>query len=170
MTCREFVPVGPLGRRLRKAFVAGVLLATANSAWHFVRNPAWDGWWDAYNWPQLFLYAPVLFFFGVALWQLVCFVAEYLYQQRKKNAGSLGRAPSLAEQRTMRFWLRDSLRICSLYVTTCLIGDIPMAVNYVAAIRGWPLHWWWSSAVTTCLFVMVAAWWTLDRVFAIASD
>jgi hypothetical protein len=170
MTYRELIPVGPLGRRLRKAFVAGALYATTYTAWRLLRNPAWDGWWDAFNWPQLFLYAPILFFFGVALWQLVCFVAEYLYQQRKAKAGNLSSEPWLEEQRTLRFWLRDSLHICSLYVTTCVIGDIPMAVNYFAVVRGWPLHWWWSSAVSVCLLVTVAAWWTLDRVYIGPSD
>jgi len=165
MTYRELVPVGRTGRRLRKAFVAGTLLAITYAAWELVRNPTWDGWWDAYNWAQLFLYAPVLFFFGVALWQLVCFVAEYLYKQGKDKAGNLSAEPSREEQRTVRFWIRDSSRVCFLYLTTCVIGDMPMAVNYFAAVRGWPLHWWWSNVVAVCLLVMVVAWWILDRIY-----
>jgi hypothetical protein len=168
MTYRELVPVGPLGRRLRKALVAGALLATTCAASRLVRDPAWDGWWDAFNWSQLLLCAPALFFFGVALWQLVCLVIEYLCQQGKGKTGNLSSEPSLEEQRTLRFCLRESLRICSFYVTTCVIGDIPMAVNYFAVVRGWPLHWWWSSAVAVCLFVMAAVRWALDRAYDIA--
>ncbi len=95
----------------------------------------------------------------------VCFVAEYLSQQRKNKAGNPATGFSWEPQRTLRFWLRDSLRVCLLYLTTCVIGDIPMAVNYFAAVRGWPLHWWWSNAVVICLLVMVAACWTLDRIY-----
>ena len=164
MTYRELVPVGSLGRRLRKSAVAGVLFATTYTAWELVRNPAWDGWWDAFNWPQLFLYAPVLFFFGATLWQLVCFVAEYLCQREKVKAGNFSSETLLERQRTLRFWIRDSLRICSLYVATGIIGDIPMAVNYFAVVRGWHLHWWWSSTVAVCLVVTLVAWWTFDRV------
>jgi hypothetical protein len=165
MTYRELLPVGRSGGRLRKAFVAGALLAITYAAWHLVRDPAWDGWWDAFNWAQLFLYAPVLFFFGAATWQLLCLVAENLYQQRKSKVGNLSAGAAREEQRTLRFWLRDSLRICLLYFTACVIGDIPMAVNYIAAVRGWHLHWWWSNVVAVCLLVMVAVWWTLDRIY-----
>jgi len=165
MTYRELLPDGRSGRRLRKALVAGALLAITYAAWHLVRDPAWEGWWDAYNWPQLFLYAPVLFFFGAAMWQLLCLVAEYLYQQRKNKAGNLSAEPEWEEQGTLRFWLRDSSRICLLYLTTCVIGDIPMAVNYIAAVRERHLHWWWSNVVAVCLLVMVAVWWTLDRIY-----
>lgn len=164
MTYRELIPVGSPGRRLRKSAVAAVLFAITYTAWRLVRDPAWDGWWDAFNWPQLFLYAPVLFFFCATFWQLVCFVAEYLYQRGKVKTGNLSSETSLGEQRTLRFWLRDSLRICSLYVATCVIGDIPMAVNYFAAIRGWHLHWWWSSTVAVCLVVTLEAWRAFDRV------
>jgi hypothetical protein len=165
MTYRELLPIGRSGKRLRKAFVAGALLAITYAAWHLVRDPRWDGWWDAFNWAQLFLYAPVLFFFGAATWQFLCFVAEYSCQRRKNKAGTLSVQPAWEEQRTLRFWLRDSLRIFLLYLTTCVTGDIPMAVNYLAMVRGWHLHWWWSNSVAVCLLVMLAVWWALDRIY-----
>src|SRR5277367_4990181 len=140
MTFRELVPVGALGQRIRNALVAGALLACVSSASQLVRNPAWDGWWDAYNWPQLFLYGPVLFFFCAAVWQLICVVAEWLYRKAKGNTEILELKTFQDTQRTLKFWLRDSWRVCVLYITTSVIGDSPMAVNYVAAIRGWPMH------------------------------
>jgi hypothetical protein len=103
MTYRELLPIGRSGKRFRKAFVAGALLAITYAAWHLVRDPRWDGWWDAFNWAQLFLYAPVLFFFGAAMWQFLCFVAEYSYQRRKNKAGTLSVEPAWEEQRTLRF-------------------------------------------------------------------
>ena len=162
MNYLEFVPVGSLGKRVRKAFVAGVLLATTSAAWQLIRDPAWDGWWDAFNWPQLFLYAPVLFFSGIVLWQLACFVAEYLYRRGKDNVVS---ESSQEEQKTLGFWFRDSSRICLLFVSTCVIGDIPMAANYLAVVRGWRWHWWWSNVVGVCLIVMLATWWVLSRIY-----
>jgi hypothetical protein len=69
MTCRQLVSVGGLGQRMRKTLVAGGLLTCTYAAWRLVRDPAWDGWLDALNWPQLFLYAPLLFFFGAAVSQ-----------------------------------------------------------------------------------------------------
>jgi hypothetical protein len=164
MAHRELVPVSPLGRRLRKALVAGSLLATAPAASQLVRSPAWDGWCDVFTWPQLFLCAPVLFFFGAAMWQSAFFVAGYFCQQDKRALRTLGSEPSPRSERTLGFWLRDSLRIGLLYVAACVIGDIPLAVKYLAAIRGWPLHWWWSSAVWACLVLTVAVSWTLDQI------
>jgi hypothetical protein len=155
MTYQGFVPVGALGERIRKAFVAGVLLACAWSAWLLVRNPAFDGWWDAFNWPQLFLYAPILFFLCSAVWQVICFVAEWFYSKAKRKTENPKPEALQDNQRTLNFWLRDSLRICVLYITTCAVGDIPMAVNYVANVRRWPLHLWWSSAVNSCLLLMI---------------
>ena len=111
---------------------------------------------------------PSCFSSGLLCGSYVRFVAEYLYQQGKDKAGSLSSEPSPEGQRTVRFWIRDSLRVCFLYVTTCVVGDMPMAVNYFAAVRGWPLHWWWSNVVAVCLLVMVAAWWTLDRIYALS--
>jgi hypothetical protein len=163
MTCRELVPVGPLGQRLRKAFVALALLACTWVLWLLVRDPTWDGWWDAFNWPQLFLYAPILFFLGAAVWQSVCFIAEWFKAKRKTT--NLESEVMQGAQSTLKFWLRDSLRVCVLYMTTCVIGDIPMTLNYVAEVRGWPLHLWWSSAVNSCLLLMVAVWWILERIY-----
>lgn len=164
MTCRELVPVGTLGQRIRKAFVAGALLTCAYTTWQLVRDPAWDGWWDAFNWPQLFLYAPILFLAGAAVWQLVCIVAEWFYRNAKRKPQSLEPESLKDTQRTLRFWLQDSLRVCVLYITACAIGDIPMAVNYLAALRERPLHLWWSSAVSSCLLLTTAVWWILERV------
>jgi len=166
MYLRKLVPVGVLGQRIRKAFVAGVLLECAWSAWQLVRNAAWDGWWDVFNWPQLFLYAPILFLFCSAVWQLVCFVAEWFYRKLKRKTENLKPEAFRDTQKTLNFWMRDLLRVCVLYITTCAIGDIPMAVSYVAAVRRWPLHWSWSSAVSSGLLLMIAAWWILERIHA----
>ena len=165
MAFRELVPIGALGQRIRKAFIAGVLSAFAWTAWQLVRNPAWDGWWDAFNWPQLFLYAPILFLFCAAVWQLICFVAEWFYRKAKRKAKDLEPEALQDTQRTLKFWLRDSLRICVLYITTCLIGDVPVAVSYLAAVRGWPLHWWWLRALNTGVLFMIAPWWILERIY-----
>lgn len=165
MTRRELVPTGPLGQRLRKVVVAGVLLTCTYTAWSLVREPRWDGWWDAFSWPQLFLYAPVLFLFGVMVWQFTCFLVEWFNRKSNRKIKILEPEAMRDNQRTPKFWLRDSLRICLLYITTCVIGDIPMLVNYLAAVRGWPLHWWWSSVVDSCLLCMVVVWWILARIY-----
>jgi hypothetical protein len=165
MTFRELVPLGVLGQRIRKALVAGGLLACTYSAWQLVRDPAWDGWWDAFNWPQLFLYAPILFFFGAAVWQLVCIIAEFFCRKLKGETENLEPEALQDTQRTLKFWLRDSLRVCVLYIVTCAIGDIPIAVKYLAAVRRWPLHWWWLNAVNFRLLLMIAVWWILERIY-----
>ena len=163
MTRGKLVPVGRLGQRIRKAFVAGALLICASAASTLVRDPAWDGWWDAYHWPQLFLIAPVVFFSGAVVWQFVSFVAEWLYRKAKRGAENQ-QPQALEAQRTLKSWLRDSLRLCVLYATTCVIGDIPMAVYYLASVRGWHSHWSWWDAADTGLPLMVAAWWILERI------
>jgi hypothetical protein len=164
MNWRKLVPVGRLGRRARKACVAAGLFACTGAVSRSARNPAFDGWWDAFNWPQLFLYAPVLFLFGVAAWQLICFIAGWFNREADRKTESLEPETVQETQRTLKFWLRDSLRVLVVYITACVIGDIPMAVNYVAAVRGWPLHWWWLSAVNTCLLLTVTVWWILERI------
>lgn len=164
MTWRELIPIGRLGRRARKACVAVGLLVCTDTASRLVRNPAFDGWWDAFNWPQLFLYAPVLFFSGAAAWQLICFIAEWFNRKVGGQTDPLEPETVQNAQRTLRFWLRNSLRVSVDYITACVIGDTPMAVNYLAAVRGWPLHWWWSSAVGTCLLLTIAVWWILERI------
>jgi len=164
VTCRELVPVGSLGQRIRKAFVAGGLLTCADTAWHLVRDPEWDGWSDAFNWPQLFLYAPILFFFGATVWQLICVVSEWFYRKTMRKIQNVDPEALQDAQRTLNFWLRDSLRVSLLYITTCVIGDTPMALNYLATVRGWPLHWWWSGAVSVCLLLMIGEWWILERI------
>jgi hypothetical protein len=166
MTLRERIPVGRLGRRIRKAFVAGALFVCTYTAWRLVRDPAWDGWWDAFSWPQLFLYAPVLFFSGAACWQLFCFVTEWLYRLAARKSQSSEAVELQDIQKTSGFWLRDSLRILVLYAAACFIGDIPMVLNYVAAVRKWPMHWWWSSVVDSCLLLMIVVWWLLERYFS----
>ena len=163
MTLKQLVRAGRFGQRIRKAFVAGVLLACTHAAWRMVRDPFFDGWWDAFNWPQLFLYAPVLFLCGASVWQLICLIAEWSYRAAKRKLETAESIESLDVQRGLTFWLQDSLRICALYVAACLIGDIPMAVKYLAGVRGLPIHWWWSSAVTTCALLMVVVWWILDQ-------
>jgi hypothetical protein len=165
MTFRELVPVGVLGQRIRNGFVAGGLFACTWAAWLSVRNPVWDDAWDAYNSPQLFLSAPSLFFLGAAIWQLICLIAESFYGKIKRETKTSNREGWQDTQWTLKFWLRDSLRICVFYVTTGLIGDIPMAVNYLAEIRGWPLHLLWSNAVISCLLLMIAVWWVLERTY-----
>src|SRR5208282_2112726 len=121
MTARELVPVGVLGQRIRKVFVAGGLFACTWAAQLLVRDPSWDGWWDAYNWPQLFLYAPVLFLLGAAVWQSICIIAEWLYRRAKRRTKNVEPEALQNTQTTLKFWLRDSLRICMLYITTCVI-------------------------------------------------
>jgi hypothetical protein len=158
------IPVGGLGERIRKAFVAGGLFACTSAAMRLVRNPAFDGWWDAFNWPQLFLFAPYLFFQGAAVWQLICFLVEWFYRKVNRKTEKLEPGALQAAQRTLKFWLWDSARVCALYITTCLIGDIPMVVKYLASVRGWSLHWWWSSAVESCLLLMIVVWCILDRI------
>jgi hypothetical protein len=115
--------------------------------WLLVRNPSFDGSWDAFNWPQLFLYAPILFFFGSAASQVIWFVAELFCRKVRRKAENPKPEALQDNQRTLNSWLRDSLRVCVLYITTCAIGDIPMALNYVAEVRGWQLHLWRLSAV-----------------------
>jgi hypothetical protein len=165
MTFRELVPVGVLGQRFRKAFIAGALLACAWSAWQLARDPAWDGWWDAFNWPQLFLGAPILFLLGATVWQLAGFVAEWFYGKAKRKTENLKPITLRDTQKTLKFWLRDCLRVCALYVVTCAIGEIPMAVSYLSAVRGWHLHWWWSRALDTSFLLMIAVWWVLERIY-----
>jgi hypothetical protein len=164
MINREIVPVGAVGQRIRKAFVAASLLAGASIASQLVRDPAWDGWWDAYNWPQLFLNAPVLFFLGATAWQLICLIAELFRRKAKRKSKALEPGALQDTQRTLRFWLRDSLLVSVLYITTAVIGDIPMAVNYLAVARGWTWHLWWSNAVFSCLLLMIAICWLLGRI------
>jgi sterol desaturase/sphingolipid hydroxylase (fatty acid hydroxylase superfamily) len=170
LTLQQLVPVGRLGQRIRKTFVAGGLLTCTDVAWRLVRDPAWDGWWDAFNWLQLFLYAPLLFFSAATVWQLIGAIAEWFYRKVNRKTEYVEPEELQDVQRTPKFWLRDSLRVCVFYVAACLIGDIPMAVNYLATVRGWPLHWWWSSAVTSCLFLMVTVWWILERIYRMNMD
>ena len=67
-TVEKSLRASRLGLRVRKLFVASVLLTCTWVAWRLVHDPFWDSWWDAYNWPQLFLYSPYLFFFGAVVW------------------------------------------------------------------------------------------------------
>lgn len=164
MVFRELVPVGRLGQRSRKTFAAVGLLTCTWVAWRLVRDPRGDGWWDAFNWPQLFLYAPILFFFGAAVWQSICIITESFRRKAKRKTENLEPELLQDDQRTLKFWLRDSLRVCALYITACVIGDIPMGVNYFAEIRGWPLHLPWSIAVNLCLVLMITLWWILERI------
>jgi hypothetical protein len=163
MTWRKLIPVGRLGRRARKACVAGGLLACTETALRLARNPALDGWLDAFNWPQLFLCAPVLFFSGATAWQLICIIAEWFNRKVGQQTEFLEPEATQNAQRTPTFWLLNSLRVSVDYIAACVIGDVPMAVKYLATARGWPLHWWWSSAVGTCLLFTIAVWWVLDR-------
>jgi hypothetical protein len=160
MAFQQLLPIGQLGQRIRKAFVVGGLLTCTYIAWRLVRDPAWDGWWDAFNWPQLFLYAPVLFFSFATILQLIGAISEWLLRKVNRQPTDV---PDI--RTTLEFWLKDSLRICALYIATCLIGDIPMGVNYLATVRGWPFHWWWSSAVNACLILMVLVHWILNRIY-----
>lgn len=169
MDLHKLVPVGALGQRIRKAFVAGSLLAGAWWLWLMVRDPVWDGWWDAFNWPQLFLYAPILFLFLAAVWQLVCFVAEWLYRKARRESVRGELPTSLDIQRSWKFWRRECVRICVLFITTCAVGDIPMAVSYLSNVRRWRLQWGWHSALDACLPLMIAAWWILQRIESYSS-
>jgi hypothetical protein len=164
MTCRKLAPVGRIGQRIRKASVAGGLFICTCAASLLVRDPAWDGYWDAFTWPQLFLQAPVLFFSCAAVWQSVCLIAEWLYSKAKRKAENPQPEGMEDPRRTLEFWLRDSLRVCALYLMTGVIGDIPMAVYYLAAVRGWHLHWSWWGAADSGLPLMIAAWWILERI------
>jgi len=165
MTLEQILPIGPLGQRIRKAFVAGGLLTCTSIASQLVRDPAWDGWWDAFNWPQLFLYAPVLFFFFATIAQLIGAISEGVRRKANRQCAYVEPTDVPDIRATLKFWLKDSLRICALYVATCLIGDIPMGVNYLATVRGWPFHWWWSSVVSACLILMVIVQWLLNRFY-----
>lgn len=108
--------------------------------------------------------ARILFFSGATVWQLICFIAEWSYGKAKRKPGSSNSTSHRALRGLLRFWLRDSLHVSVLYITTAVIGDIPMAVNYVAAIRGWPWHSWWSNAVISSLLLMIAVWRILGRI------
>ena len=165
MTFKQLVPVGRLGERVRKALIAGVSWACTDAAWYRLRDPAFDGWTDTIH---VAATIPVRSRF-VFLWRRSVaanrLIAEWSYRAAKRELESAESKESHDIQRTLKFWLRDSVRICALYVATCLIGDIPMAVKYLAGVRGRPFHWWWSSAVGTCAVVMVVVWWILDRTF-----
>jgi sterol desaturase/sphingolipid hydroxylase (fatty acid hydroxylase superfamily) len=104
------------------------------------------------------------------VWQLIGAIAEWFYRKVNRKTEYVEPEELQDVQRTPKFWLLDSLRVCVFYVAACLIGDIPMAVNYLATVRGWPLHWWWSSAVTSCLFLMVTVWWILERIYRMNMD
>jgi hypothetical protein len=104
-----------------------------------------------------------LVFLLLAMCQSICFIAELLYRWAKRDDSYRELEELQHTQRTLKFWLRDSSRICVFYVAAGVIGDIPMGVSYLAAVRGWPLHWWWSSAVTSCLLLMLALAWLLER-------
>lgn len=163
MTWRERIPVGQPGRRIRKAFVAAVLFVCAQTASRLLRNPVFDGWWDAFTWPQLFLDAPALFFLGATGWQLMCFVVEWVHIKAGRKPQTRADEALQDNQRTPRFWLRDVSQISVLYITAAAIGDIPMVVRYLAVARGWPIHLWWSTAVEICLPFTIAVWWLAER-------
>lgn len=163
MNYRELVPVGTLGQRIRKLLVAGSFLAFVCILEQLVSDPAWAGWWDAYNWRQLFLGGPLLFFSGAVVWQLIFSIVELSHGKARSTGSYDPETFPQNAQKTLKFWLRDSLRISLLCAATCAIGDIPMAVNYLADVLGHPLHWWWSSAVSCCLLVMISIWWVLER-------
>jgi hypothetical protein len=166
MVLQQPIPNGQLGQRIRKAFVAGGLFICTYAAWWLVRDPAWDGWWDAFTWPQLFLYAPSLFFLFATLAQLIGVIWEWLRRIVNRQATHLEPTYVPDIQATLGFWLKDSVRIGALYVATAFIGDIPMGVNYLAAVRRWPFHLWWSTAVSVCLISMVLVHWLLNRIYA----
>lgn len=105
-----------------------------------------------------------MFLLGAAVWQFACFVGGWFYRKLERKTEKLKPKPLQGTQRTPKFWLQDSLCVCALYIATCAIGEIPMAVNYFAAVRGW-LHWWWSNAVTSRLIPMIAVWWILERIY-----
>jgi hypothetical protein len=165
MNYRKLELGGRPGRRIREALVAGCFLVCTCAASRFLRDPTWDGWLDAYNWPQLFLMPPMFFFLGVTVWQSISFAAEWFYREAKRETENVGpEALRNDPQRTLRFWLRDSRSIGMVYITSCVIGDLPMAINYLAEVRGTPLHWWWSNAVATCLLLIIGAWWMVRRI------
>jgi hypothetical protein len=159
----EHPPAVPLGHGIRKALVAGLLWIAADTTFRWVRNPALDGWVDAYNWPQLFLFAPILFFLFAAVAESLLVVIECV---RRAVSRQSSRAASAEKSTVMSIsWLRDSLRISGIYLLACLIGDIPMAVNYLASHRAWSFHWWWSNAVFACLALALLAYLALSRLF-----
>lgn len=148
-----------LGRRVRKGLVAAGLLAGIDLASFLVRDPRFDGWVDAYTWPQLFLSGPLLFSFCITAWQLIC-IAGYLLLsvfKRKPPAGGV------YDPKGAAFWIHDSSRILGLYAASCAIGDVPMLLSYAAAVRGWHFHWWWSDVAVTCLLLTAMTWWVLER-------
>ena len=166
---RELIPIGRLGERIRKPLVAGALFACVSVAWHLVRDRAWDGWWDAYTWPQLFLGAPYVFLFVVMVWQFIWMVSEELFGLARREFRKRGQEKLPNLERTLRFWLHQSSRICLLYLSICSIGDIPMVLNYLANVRGWPLHWWGSSAGSYCLLLMLLLSWLAGRIPALST-
>jgi hypothetical protein len=163
MTWRERISTGRLGRRIRNGFVAAVLFAICSAAWHMLRNPEWDGWLDVFTWSQLFLYAPTLFFAGATVWQFICLAIEWVCRKTKTQTQSAILALPSVDERTLSFWLRDSLRILLLYVAACTMGDIPMVVRYLSAVLKWPFHIWWSNAVNASLILTIILWILLDH-------
>src|SRR5215831_5744460 len=166
MNYRKLVPVGRPGRRIREVLIAGCFLVFTGAASRSFRDPTWDGWLDAYTWPELFLMPPMFFFLGVAVWQSISLAAaEWFHRKAKRETENVGpEALRNDPQRTVKFWLRDSRNIGVVYITSCVIGDLPMAVNYLAEVRGMPLHWWWSNAVATCLLLIISAWGMVRRI------
>jgi hypothetical protein len=105
MNRREAAPATRLGQRILKTLIAGLFFVCTWVAWHVLRNPAWDGWWDAFNWPQLFLYAPSLFFQGALAWNLFCVIAEVYRKAKRKTKSFETEGSRNPHQATAKFWL-----------------------------------------------------------------
>lgn len=161
---RGLMQLDPRGRRIRKALVAAVLLVGSSTASWLLRDPAWDDWWDGYNWGQLFLFAPVLFFSLAVGWQLLRFIVEWCYRKARPKAENPRSEAAGKPRRTLDFWLHDFSCVVALYLMTAAIGDIPMAVYYLSSVRQWHLHWSWWNVADFCVVLMIAASWILDRV------
>lgn len=152
-----------LGRRVRKGLIAVGLFAGLDLAYSVARDPRFDGWTDAYTWPQLFLSGPVLFCFCIMAWQMVCIAGGLLSSLFKRKPPALVAYRAQDRREDAAFWIHDSARILALYAAACVIGDLPMLWNYLAEIRQWRFHWWWSDVVVACLLVTTVAWWILER-------
>lgn len=161
MNFRALVPAGSRGSHLRKALIAVVFFAAAELVWRLIRDPVWEGWIDAYTWPQLFLGAPAIFFAGAAIGHCFCFIAE-------TTRVLLSRAPQKltaphTNECTLTVWFRNSFHIFAMYFATTAIGMIPMSLSYLVTRTHRPMPWRWSSVVAVGLVWMLATWWLFIR-------
>jgi hypothetical protein len=163
MTWRERIPTGRLGRRIRNGFIATALFAICSAVWHVLRSPQWDDGWHFFTWRQLFLDAPTMFLVGATVWQFLCLTTEWLYLTTNKQALSKTLPPLGGDERALRFWLRDLLRISVIYVVVCILGDAPTLVRYVTVVNRWPLYFRGIDAVNASLVLTIVLWVLFDR-------